>query len=183
MILLFLILSLIFTSCQYSEKNKVTDIKNTSSAIVNSKKKNIIKYSSLWNKKKYKSLKNYRNIIVYTTRNCGCCLAWVDYLKYHDYDVKYVFPDNLSLIKDKYFIPKSLSSCHTAIINNYVVEGHVPVGDIKKLFSDSLEILGLAVPQMPIGSPGMEQAGLRNPFSVFAFTKKSQYIFSRYVSY
>jgi hypothetical protein len=77
---------------------------------------------------------------------------------------------NMSIIKSRYQVPPELQSCHTAIVDGYVIEGHVPVQEITRLLSERPDIIGLAVPGMPIGSPGMETDGVApEPFDVIAF--------------
>ncbi len=80
--------------------------------------------------------------------------------------------DNLTAVKNQYHIPSSLQSCHTAIVDGYVIEGHVPIADIERLLNERPDIIGLAVPGMPIGSPGMNVDGAApQPFNVIAFDK------------
>ena len=79
--------------------------------------------------------------------------------------------DNLSLIKQQYNVPMELQSCHTAIVDGYVIEGHVPVAEVERLLQERPIISGIAVPGMPINSPGMEMPGADSqPFDVIAFT-------------
>ncbi len=78
--------------------------------------------------------------------------------------------ENLTAVKKQYQVPTALQSCHTAIVDGYVIEGHVPVADIERLLNERPNIIGLAVPGMPIGSPGMEADGAApQPFNVIAF--------------
>lgn len=90
--------------------------------------------------------------------------------------------DELGSIKARYQVPVSLQSCHTAIVDGYVIEGHVPVEDIERLLAERPDIAGLAVPGMPVGSPGMEVPGYEpEPYSVLAFDNSGQVeIFSSY---
>lgn len=73
-----------------------------------------------------------------------------------------------------------LKSCHTATVNGYVIEGHVPAGDVKRLLREQPKAIGLAVPGMPIGSPGMEQGNQREPFKTILFGKTGYFVFSNY---
>ena len=83
--------------------------------------------------------------------------------------------NNLTAVKQKHQIPPQLQSCHTAIVDGYIIEGHVPVADIERLLTDRPDIAGLAVPGMPVGSPGMEVDGADDqPFDVIAFDKAGQ---------
>ncbi|MDX1435159.1 MAG: DUF411 domain-containing protein [Anaerolineales bacterium] len=90
--------------------------------------------------------------------------------------------DNLAAIKAEYNVPADLQSCHTAIVDGYIIEGHVPVEDMEKLLAEKPDITGLAVAGMPIGSPGMETEGVAaEPFDVIAFDDRGNtYIFASY---
>lgn len=96
-------------------------------------------------------------VVVYKTRFCGCCESYIDYLSRAGYDVRVVdLPEEgLESLKARLGIPRVLWSCHTAIIEGYVVEGHVPVEVIERLLAKRPSIAGIAVPGMPPGSPGM----------------------------
>lgn len=90
---------------------------------------------------------------------------------------------NLNTVKDEYQIPPPLQSCHTAIVDGYIIEGHVPIADVERLLAEQPEIAGLAVPGMPIGSPGMEIEGAENqPFDVLAFDESGNVV-EVYASY
>ena len=95
-------------------------------------------------------------IHVYKTPTCGCCSKWVDHLESNGFSVRTTDVRDLVPIKRSNGVPPSLSSCHTALVGGYVVEGHVPAEDVKRLLAQKPAISGLAVPGMPIGSPGME---------------------------
>ncbi|MFQ6115416.1 MAG: DUF411 domain-containing protein [bacterium] len=106
-----------------------------------------------------------KEIMVYHSPTCGCCHIYVSYLKREGYEVEVENMTDLSSIKEKYQIPNELGSCHTAVIEDYVVEGHVPAEAIEKLLAEKPDIGGIALPGMPGGSPGM--GGIkRGPFSV-----------------
>lgn len=90
---------------------------------------------------------------------CGCCAKWIEHVEKHGFAVKVVNVDDIMAVKAKVGIPDRLASCHTTTVNGYVVEGHVPAADIKKLLASKPKVKGIAVPGMPAGSPGMEQAG------------------------
>jgi hypothetical protein len=86
------------------------------------------------------------------------------------YSFKFESVNNISTIKQQYHIPSHLQSCHTAIVNGYVIEGHVPVAEVERLLAEKPDIVGLAVPGMPIGSPGMVVDGAApQPYDVIAF--------------
>jgi len=94
--------------------------------------------------------------VVYKSPTCGCCGKWIEHLKAAGLEVESHDVGNMSTIKARHEIPARLESCHTALIGGYIVEGHVPVADVKRLLEQKPDIVGLAVPGMPIGSPGME---------------------------
>lgn len=94
-------------------------------------------------------------ITVYKTPNCGCCVKWVEYLRKEGFEVKAVNRDDLTTIRQSAGVPPAMSSCHTALVDGYVVEGHVPAQAIRKLLQERPNTLGLAVPGMPANSPGM----------------------------
>ena len=107
---------------------------------------------------------------VYKTPTCGCCKAWVDHVKENGFAVEVHDLNDLSAIKKQHGVPAALNSCHTAVVGRYVIEGHVPAGDIRKLLYEKPDIAGLAVPGMPAGSPGME-GFYKEKYDVFAFTE------------
>jgi len=96
------------------------------------------------------------DIVVYKSPSCGCCSKWVTHLEAAGFNVKTENHQNMSPIKQQLGVPVGLQSCHTAKIGGYVIEGHVPAGDILRLLKIQPEVAGLAVPGMPKGSPGME---------------------------
>jgi len=93
---------------------------------------------------------------VYKSPTCGCCSKWVAHLEANGFKVEATDVNDMSLIKLSYGIPGALASCHTAVVGDYLVEGHVPAEDIIQLLKQKPAIKGIAVPGMPIGSPGME---------------------------
>ena len=109
-------------------------------------------------------------ITVYKTATCGCCAKWVDHLRANGFAPDVTNLTDLVGIKAKYKVPAEAESCHTAIVNGYVVEGHVPASEIHKLLKQRPVVLGLAAPKMPIGSPGMEGPGAK-PYDVVTFDK------------
>lgn len=106
-------------------------------------------------------------IKVYKSPTCGCCGAWVEHLKAAGFDVVAEDVNQAALwtLKTKAGITEDLSSCHTAFVEGYVIEGHVPAQDIRRLLKEKPEGLGLTVPGMPIGSPGMEIGNEREPYA------------------
>jgi hypothetical protein len=109
-------------------------------------------------------------ITVWKTPTCGCCKAWVAHLRKNGFDVVTNDVDDTTAIRKKFGFPDQYGSCHTAKLGEYVIEGHVPAQDIRKLLQDKPQARGLAVPSMPIGSPGMEgvgsYAGIRHAYDV-----------------
>lgn len=108
-------------------------------------------------------------ITVYRSPTCGCCKAWIDHLKTNGFRVEDIVTADVGVKKDELGLPTQLASCHTAVVKDYVIEGHVPANDIKQLLTQKPAIAGLAVPGMPAGSPGMEMGGQQDPFDVIAF--------------
>ena len=124
-------------------------------------------------------------IHVFKGRGCGCCTAWVEILEGEGFKatVEDVHPAELVQIKLAKGVPQNLSACHTAIIEGYLVEGHVPVADIRRLISEKPDALGIAVPEMPYGSPGMGPESEREAYDVILFKKDlTTEIFTRYAA-
>ena len=109
-------------------------------------------------------------VSAYRTPSCGCCKGWLDHIKKAGFSVQDHVVNNLTAIKQRYRVPAGLASCHTARINGYVIEGHVPVSAIEKLLKERPNVAGIAVPGMPLGSPGMESPLKRETYTVFTFT-------------
>jgi len=107
-------------------------------------------------------------LTVYKSPYCGCCGKWVDYMRGHGFSVKVHDLDDLSAIKTMAGVPSRLQSCHTAMIGGYVLEGHVPVDAVRRLLDSGAKVQGLAVPGMPVGSPGME-GGSPEAYTVYSF--------------
>ena len=109
-------------------------------------------------------------VTVYRSPTCGCCTKWVDHLKEAGFTVEMHEVGDVMAIKRKNGLPPRLASCHTALVGGYLVEGHVPAADVKRLLAEKPKIAGLAVPEMPIGSPGMEIPGVKaEHYDVLAF--------------
>lgn len=92
---------------------------------------------------------------LYKSPYCGCCGSWGSYMEQKGYETETFMEENMSVIKEKYNIPAELESCHTSIIDGYVVEGHIPNEAIEKLLSERPDIKGIGMAGMPIGTPGM----------------------------
>src|SRR6186997_1724078 len=111
-------------------------------------------------------------VTVYKTSSCGCCRLWVDHMKANDFDVQAmdVSAADVRAVSKAAGLKDEDTSCHTAKIGAYLVEGHVPADDIKRMLKEKPAIAGLSAPGMPQGSPGMEQ-GVKEPYDVIAFKK------------
>jgi hypothetical protein len=109
---------------------------------------------------------------VYKDPGCGCCSLWADHLKAAGLTVNVTEKADLAAFKTAHGVPQQARSCHTALVGGYVIEGHVPAADIQRLLKERPAVVGLAVPGMPVGSPGMEVKGLKpQAFNVVAFDK------------
>ncbi|HET6798790.1 MAG TPA: DUF411 domain-containing protein [Gemmatimonadales bacterium] len=121
-------------------------------------------------------------ITVYKSKSCGCCANWVDYLRNAGFEPTVHDEEDMDAVKDSLGVPEHLRSCHTAVIDRYLVEGHVPAPDIRRLISTKSQLQGLAVPGMPSGTPGMAPAGAPLAgFEVVGFTRQgTSSVFARY---
>jgi len=114
---------------------------------------------------------------VYKSPTCGCCGKWADHMRSAGFNVEENSVDDVVSYKRQYGVPAALFTCHTAVVDGYVVEGHVPAEDVWRMLRERPAIKGIGVPGMPIGSPGMEGP---NPddYRTFAFTADSSYVFA-----
>ena len=110
-------------------------------------------------------------ISVYKTPTCGCCQGWVSHLEANGFEVLTHDMADLRSVKSMAGIQPQHASCHTAIVDGYVVEGHVPATDIERLLKERPDIVGISVPGMPIGSPGMEYGDRRDNYAVISLEK------------
>ena len=109
---------------------------------------------------------------VYKDPTCGCCSKWVDHLEENGFTVRTTDTRDLAAFKASHGVPSEVRSCHTALVDGYVVEGHVPAADVRRLLDERPAVAGLGVPGMPVGSPGMEVPGTTaQPYDVMAFEK------------
>jgi hypothetical protein len=117
-----------------------------------------------------------RTVMVYKTPTCGCCSLWVKHLEQNGFATKVTDMDSLEDVKANNNVPRQARSCHTAVVDGFAIEGHVPVADIQRLLKERPRgVIGLAVPGMPIGSPGMEVQGVTpQAYNVLAFDKAGQ---------
>jgi hypothetical protein len=118
-------------------------------------------------------------IKVFKDPSCGCCGGWVDHLRQAGYDVAVEEPADLDAVKKRLAVPAELWACHTATAAGYTIEGHVPAHALARLFAERPRFAGLAVPGMPVGSPGME-ADRRDVYEVIGFEGRRRISFGRY---
>jgi hypothetical protein len=110
---------------------------------------------------------------VHKTPTCGCCADWVKHLRTNGFEVVVHDIPSTAAEQQRLGVPANLQSCHTAEVDGYVIEGHVPADLVRRLLSERPQIAGLAVPGMPAGSPGMEM-GYKEPYEVIAFEKSGR---------
>jgi hypothetical protein len=118
-------------------------------------------------------------ITVHRDPGCGCCGAWIEHLRGAGFATTVVAARDLEAVRRRLGVPADLASCHTAEVQGYVVEGHVPAGAIRRLLAERPPARGLAVPGMPIGSPGME-GGTPETYEVVLFGPQGRRTFARY---
>lgn len=120
-------------------------------------------------------------VVVSRDPSCGCCGNWVEHLKQSGFPVDVIETAEISRVKARLGVPLELSSCHTAEVGGYAIEGHVPAGAIKRLLAEKPQGTGLAVPGMPVGSPGMEVEGMApQTYDVVLFGPSDRRTFARY---
>lgn len=104
-------------------------------------------------------------LAVYKSPTCGCCDAWVEHMKAAGFQARITEVTDTASVRSAQGVPTAFASCHTAVIGGYFLEGHVPAQDVRRLLAEGPDALGLAVPAMPLGSPGMETPdGQREPY-------------------
>lgn len=113
-------------------------------------------------------------VTAYRSPTCGCCEGWVKHMQAQGFQVEDNIIENMDGVKREHNVPDDLASCHTAIANGYVIEGHIPAADVKRLLTEKPDVTGIAVPGMPIGSPGMESGDIKEPYTVFTFDQAGQ---------
>lgn len=112
-----------------------------------------------------------KEMLVYKTPYCGCCTKWTEIMQKNGIDVKVRMVNDVNSVNNELGINPSLASCHTAIIDNYIVIGHVDYSAVKKMLEEKPDIVGITVPGMPIGSPGMEQGDVKQAYNVLSIKK------------
>jgi hypothetical protein len=113
-------------------------------------------------------------ITVYKTPTCGCCGKWVEHMTKAGFAPVVKDLPEVGSTKAKLGVPAEFGSCHTSLVDGYIVEGHVPADVVKQLLKERPKVAGIAVPGMPIGSPGMEQGDQKDPYNVIAFDKSGK---------
>ena len=121
------------------------------------------------------------DVVVYKSPSCGCCKEWVKHMRDSGFSVEVHNRNDVSPIKKQMGVPGNLQSCHTAKVGGYVVEGHVPASDVKRLLKEKPDVVGLTAPGMPHGSPGMDMGPRKDPYNVLTFQRGGRTtIFSRH---
>jgi len=115
------------------------------------------------------------HVTVYKSPTCGCCRDWVEHMREAGFDVTVQDVADMDAIKQQHGVPGPLQSCHTAIVDGLVIEGHVPADLVERLLAERpADAWGLAVPGMPAGSPGMEQDGRQEPYDVILYNLRTR---------
>ncbi|NMG45311.1 DUF411 domain-containing protein [Aromatoleum toluvorans] len=109
-------------------------------------------------------------VIMHKDPNCGCCGKWAEHMRAAGFSVKEIKNPNMSEVKRAAGVPQALGSCHTAKVGGYVIEGHVPAADVKRLLAEKPKVAGISAPGMPQGSPGMEGPFPADRYDVVSFT-------------
>ena len=158
-----------------SGDNHLTQGENTSQATL----------VSIWDKETEPNYSGITDMTVYRSPSCGCCGVWIEHAQKHGFKIEDIKTNEMEAIKQKHNVPAELASCHTTIIDGYVMEGHIPADDIKRFLAEKPnDKIGLTVPGMPIGTPGMEAKDIKQPFQVLAFDEKGEVeVFQEYQSY
>lgn len=111
------------------------------------------------------------DVTMYKDPNCGCCSKWAEHMREAGFTVNEVHSQQTDRVKQQLGIPEAVSSCHSARIGKYLVEGHVPAADVKRLLAEQPDVAGLAAPGMPLGSPGMEGPYPADHYEVVSFER------------
>ncbi len=114
------------------------------------------------------------SVTLYKDPNCGCCSKWAERMRDAGFHVKEVHSQQMAQVKQQLGVPEALGSCHTALVGGYLVEGHVPVADVKRLLESGTDVAGVAVPGMPAGSPGMEGPYPAEHYDVLSFERSGK---------
>ena len=109
------------------------------------------------------------DVVMHKDPNCGCCGKWAEHMRAAGFTVKEVATERMDLVKEDAGVPQALGSCHTARVGGYVVEGHVPAADVRRMLTEKPAIAGISAPGMPMGSPGMEGPYPADRYDVVSF--------------
>jgi hypothetical protein len=120
-----------------------------------------------------------KELLVYKGPSCGCCGGWEKHMRASGFAVRSRVVPDIAATKRSIGVPLGLWSCHTGLIDGYIVEGHVPAADVRRMLRERPKALGIAVPAMPIGSPGMEQ-GPAEPYETLAFDARRSWLFQKH---
>lgn len=124
---------------------------------------------------------NLPTVTVYKSPSCNCCKDWVSHLRENGFEINIDSRLNMQPVKRQLGVPNDLLACHTATVGGYVVEGHVPAQEMKRLLKTTPDVRGLSVPGMPVGSPGMERGNRVEPYSVLTFSASGDTtVFAKY---
>ena len=124
---------------------------------------------------------SFPTVMVYKSPTCGCCTEWVKHLEENGFKTISHNVQNMAAYKQRAKLPHGMGSCHTAFVGDYAIEGHVPAADIKRMLTEKPDIQGIAVPGMPMGSPGMEYGDLKDAYQVISYTNNGKLdVFSSY---
>jgi hypothetical protein len=118
-------------------------------------------------------------VVVYKGPACDCCGGWEKHMRANGFRLRSRVVSDIGTVKRTMGVPLGLWSCHTAVVRGYRVEGHVPASDVRRMLRERPKALGIAVPGMPIGSPGMEQ-GPTEPYETVAFDAQASWVFQRH---
>ena len=113
-------------------------------------------------------------MIVYRSPTCTCCGRWLEHMKQNGFVIQDIQTEDMDAIKRQRGVPSELKSCHTALVGGYVVEGHVPAEDVRTLLDKKPAVVGISVPGMIVGTPGMEMGGRKDPYAVVQFDRSGK---------
>ncbi|MBE9078107.1 DUF411 domain-containing protein [Romeria aff. gracilis LEGE 07310] len=112
-----------------------------------------------------------QELTVFRSPTCSCCGKWIEHMEAAGFQVQDEIAEDMTAVKQQYGVPANLASCHTTVADGYVIEGHIPAAYVQRLLTEKPDVAGIAVPGMPIGSPGMESGDYVEPYTVFSFTE------------
>lgn len=113
-------------------------------------------------------------VVMYKDPNCGCCGKWADHMRSHGFKVREIATQEMGKVKREAGLPAELGSCHTAKVGGYIVEGHVPAADVRRMLDERPKVAGISAPGMPLGSPGMEGPYEAERYEVVSFDRQGK---------